>query len=97
MYRLVLLTGIAWLVARFTDIQRIIFAVALGVSAVLFGGAHFFYGGVDDPLYAVGMAIKTSAAGALLGWVFWRWGLPYSSICHCAANGIHLLLMPALF
>lgn len=96
-YRLVLLTGLAWLVARFTDNRRTIFGVALGISAVLFGVAHIFYGGIDDPLYAAGMAIKTSAAGALFGWVFWRWGLPYSSICHCAANGIHLVLMPALF
>ncbi len=96
-YRLVLLSGLAWLIARFTDDRRTIFYVALGVSALLFGVAHIFYGGVDNPLYALGMAVKTGGAGLLLGWVFWRWGLPYAAVCHCAANAIHLLLMPVLF
>jgi hypothetical protein len=59
--------------------------------------AHIFYGGVDDPRYVVGMAAKSSAAGLLLGGIFWRWGLPYSIVCHSTANGIHLLLMPLLF
>jgi len=96
-YRLVLLGALAWIVARFTDDRRTIAYVALGLSSLLFGLAHIFYGGVDDPVYIVGMAAKSSAAGLLLGWVFWRWGLPYSIVCHSAANGIHLLLMPLLF
>ena len=96
-YRLVLLTALAWLAARLTPNPRTILAVALGVSAVLFGVAHIFYGGVDSPLYATGMAIKTSGGGLVFGWVFWRWGLPYAVVCHCAANLIHLLLMPFLF
>jgi membrane protease YdiL (CAAX protease family) len=96
-YRLILLAALAWLAARFTNSQRTIAFVALGVSSLLFGVAHIFYGGVEDPVYIVGMAVKSGAGGLLLGWVFWRWGLAYSIACHCAANGIHLLLMPALF
>jgi membrane protease YdiL (CAAX protease family) len=96
-YRLILLGALAWLAARFTDNQRTITFVALGVSSLLFGVAHIFYGGVEDPVYMVGMAAKSGAGGLLLGWIFWRWGLPYSIACHCAANGTHLLLMPALF
>jgi membrane protease YdiL (CAAX protease family) len=96
-YRLVLLSVLAWVVARFTSDRRTIAHAALGVSSLVFGLAHIFYGGVDDPVYVVGMAAKSSAAGLLLGWVFWRWGLPYSIICHCAANGIHWLVMPLLF
>lgn len=96
-YRLVLLTLLAWLASRFTDDRRIVWYAALGASAVLFGVAHIFYGGVNGPLYAAGMAVKTAGAGVLLGWMFWRWGLPYSAVCHCAANAIHLLLMPLLF
>jgi membrane protease YdiL (CAAX protease family) len=96
-FRLVLLGGLTWIVARFTDNRRTITSVALGVSSSLFGLAHIFYGGVDDPLYVVGMAVKSSAAGLLLGWVFWRRGLPYSIACHVAANATHLLLMPGLF
>lgn len=96
-FRLVLLGGLAWIVSRFTDDSRTILYVALGMSAVLFGVAHLFYGGVDDPLYGLGMAVKSSAAGVVFGWVFWRWGLPYAIICHCVANAMHLLLMPTLF
>ena len=95
--RLVLMGGLAWIVARFTDDRRTIFYVALGVSALIFGVAHIFYGGVDDPQYMIGIAVKTSAAGLLLGWIFWRWGLPYSILCHCTANAVHLLLWRALF
>ena len=96
-YRLILLGGLAWLAARFTDNRRTITSVALGASSSLFGLAHIFYGGVEDPLYVVGMALKSGAGGLLLGWVFWRRGLPYSITCHSAANGTHLLLMPFLF
>jgi len=96
-YRLVLLGGLAWIVARFTNDRRTIVSVALGVSSSVFGLAHIFYGGVDDPLYVVGMAVKSGAGGLLLGWIFWRRGLPYSIACHAAANATHLLLMPVLF
>ena len=96
-YRLVLLSVLAWIVARFTSNRQTIAFAALGVSSLLFGMAHVFYGGVDDPLYVIGMAVKSAAAGWLLGWVFWRWGLPYSIACHCTANGIHLLVMPVFF
>jgi membrane protease YdiL (CAAX protease family) len=96
-YRLILLGGLAWVVARFTHERRTITLVALAVSSAVFGLAHIFYGGVDDPLYVAGMAVKSSAAGLLLGWVFWRRGLAYSIVCHAAANGTHLLLMPVMF
>jgi membrane protease YdiL (CAAX protease family) len=96
-YRLILLGVLAWLASRFTTRPRTITFAALGVSSALFGVAHVFYGGVDDPVYMVGMALKSAAGGLLLGWIFWRWGLAYSIAAHCAANGTHLLLMPALF
>ncbi|MXZ37510.1 MAG: CPBP family intramembrane metalloprotease [Holophagales bacterium] len=96
-FRLGLLSGLAWLTARFTDNPRTIFRVAVGVSALTFGIAHIFYGGVAGPTYMTGMALKSSIAGLLLGWMFWRWGLPFAIVCHSAANGIHLLLEPFLF
>jgi membrane protease YdiL (CAAX protease family) len=86
----------AWAL-QITDNRRAIFYVALGLSSLIFGLAHIAYGGVDSPLYAIGVAVKSGAAGMLLGWVFWRRGLPYSIVCHCAANAIHLVLMPLLF
>jgi len=33
----------------------------------------------------------------LFGWIFWRYGVICSAVCHCAANAIHLLLIPVLF
>jgi membrane protease YdiL (CAAX protease family) len=96
-FRLVLMSVVAWTTARFTDNRRTIFVVALGVSSGLFGLAHIGYGGVDSPLYKAGMAVKSAAAGLVLGWVFWRRGLPYSMVCHCTANAIHLALMPMVF
>jgi membrane protease YdiL (CAAX protease family) len=75
-FRLVLLGGLAWIGGRFTDNRPAIFYVALGLSSLLFGLAHTTYGGVDHPVYAIGMAVKSGAAGMLLGWVFWRRGLP---------------------
>jgi membrane protease YdiL (CAAX protease family) len=66
-YRLVLLGGLAWIVGRFTDNRRAIFYLALGLSSLLFGLAHITYGGVDHPLYAMGMAVKSSAAGMYSG------------------------------
>ena len=96
-YRLVLMSGVAWMAARVSSDPRKIFYVALGVSSVIFGVTHIAYGGVNTPPYQVGMAVKSTAGGVLLGWVFWRRGLPHSIVCHCTANGTHLMLMPLLF
>lgn len=100
-FRLLLIGGIAWLVGRFTAERRVVFAVALGASAVLFGLIHIAAlappAGVTGVLYAAAVAIKTGVGGLVLGWVFWRWGLPHSYACHAVANGTHLVLMPLLF
>src|SRR5688572_30722897 len=93
-FRLLLMGGVAWLVSRFTKDPRRIFLVALGVSASVFGVMHIFYGGIEGLLYMVVVAVKAGAAGVLLGWIFWRWGLPYSFAAHAVANGIHFLLLP---
>jgi membrane protease YdiL (CAAX protease family) len=96
-FRLLLMGGVGWLVSRFTKNPRTIFLVALGVSASAFGVAHIFYGGIEGVLYSIVVAVKAGAAGLALGWIFWRWGLPYSIACHCTANAIHMLLIPAVF
>lgn len=96
-FRLLLMGGVGWLASRFTKNPRTIFFVALGVSASAFGVAHVFYGGIEGLLYSIVVAVKAGAAGLLLGWIFWRWGLPYSIACHCTANAVHLLLIPVVF
>ncbi|MEO6331816.1 MAG: CPBP family intramembrane glutamic endopeptidase [Gemmatimonadaceae bacterium] len=96
-FRLLLMGGVGWLASRFTKNPRTIFLVALGVSASAFGLVHIFYGGIEGLLYSIVVAVKAGAAGLVLGWIFWRWGLPYSFACHGTANAVHMLLIPAVF
>lgn len=100
-FRLVLMGGLGWLLANFVEDRQIVFAVALGVSALLFGVAHILYpmpvGGSVGTLHAAAVVVKSAGAGLVLGWVFWRWGLPYSIVCHGMANAAHLLLYPTVY
>ena len=94
--RLFLMGGIAWLLTRSTDDRRTVFLVALTVSALVFALLHLLRP-TAGVLHATGVVLKTGAAGLLLGWIFWRWGLPYSIVCHGTTNAVHLLAMPVLF
>ena len=98
-FRLVLMGGIAWLVSRFTDDRRMIYLVALAVSSLIFGVAHVLPSTrpTTGILHATGVALKSSAAGLVLGWIFWRKGLPYAITCHCTANAVHFVVAPILF
>jgi membrane protease YdiL (CAAX protease family) len=95
-FRLFLMGGIAWLLSRCTDDRRSVFLVAPAVSALVFGPLHLLRppAGLLDATVVV---LKAGAAGLLLGWVFWRWGLPYSIVCHGTTNGVHLLAVPLFF
>lgn len=98
-FRLVLMGGLAWLLTRITKDRRTVFLVVLAVSSVLFGLAHIVSSSrpVVDPVHATSVALKSGAAGMCLGWVFWRWGLPYSVACHSIANATHFVSAPLLF
>jgi hypothetical protein len=99
--RLFFLSVIAWVTAHFTKRPRTIFLVALGVSASVFGVLHLSRPMADQAsmslVHASGIVLKSGAAGILLGWIFWRWGLPYAILCHCAANAAHRLFAPMFF
>ncbi len=47
--------------------------------------------------YRAALLAKYTLAGLPLGWIFWRWGLPYSILCHVAANAAHLMLQHGIF
>ncbi len=95
-FRLCLMGGIAWLLSRSIDDRRRIVLVALAVSALVFGPLHLLRppaGLLDGAV----VALKAGVAGLLLGWVFWRWGLPYSIVCHGTTNATHLLTVSLFF
>lgn len=95
-FRLFLMGGTAWLVSQVTQNRRVAFVAALGVSACVFGLAHLMRP-PSGVVHAAGVVLKNSAAGVLLGWIFWRLGLPYSIVCHGAANAVHRFVWPVLF
>lgn len=100
-FRLFLMSVVAWIAARFLNKARTVFLTALIVSAFLFAVPHLL--GRPLPthsalsLYAAGVVVKSGVAGLVLGWIFWRWGLPYAMVCHFAANGLHKVFEPMLF
>lgn len=100
-FRLFVLSGLVWLLGRFLKNRERVFPIALLVSAILFGFIHPpFPVPITEPVlmvHYVAVLLKSSAAGLLYGWIFWRWGLPYSMVCHGATNGIHILLSPLFF
>lgn len=77
--RLFGMSVIAWIVVnRYGKEPDVAFHTALVGSALLFGLAHLpgiSPGGLTLVLFNV-------LAGLLLGWIFWRWGLPYAILCH---------------
>jgi hypothetical protein len=99
--RLFLMSTIAWVVARFTDRSSLVFAIALAASAFVFATLHLARplpaDGTVANYYRAALLAKYTLAGVPLGWVFWRWGLPYSIVCHAAANAAHLALQSQVF
>ena len=99
--RLFLMSVIAWVVFRATKHAGAAFGTALVGSAVCFAALHLARPFPGDPAltnyYRVTLLVKYTLAGVPLGWVFWRWGLPYSILCHMAANAVHLALQSRVF
>jgi membrane protease YdiL (CAAX protease family) len=75
--------ALAWFLTLLAEDRRMIFAAALSISALLFGLVHILYpmpvGGSVGVIHAAAVVVKSGGAGLVLGWAFWRWGLPYSN------------------
>lgn len=99
--RLFLLSALAWVVFRFTRRAGLAFALALGGSAFVFALLHLDRPMPADPVlassYRLALLAKYTLAALPMGWIFWRWGLPYAMLCHAAANATHLVLQNLLF
>lgn len=78
-----------------------VFWTALAVSALVFGVMHVLRPEPESLelawVYRSGVTLKSSVGGLLLGWIYWRWGLGYSILCHGTINGVHSLLEPLVF
>jgi membrane protease YdiL (CAAX protease family) len=99
--RLFLMSVLAWVASRFTKHTELPFAIALIGSAFIFALLHLDRPMPDDPAlarsYRAALVTKYTFAGLPLGWIFWRWGLPYAILCHIAANAAHLAIQQGLF
>jgi membrane protease YdiL (CAAX protease family) len=99
--RLFLMSAIAWVVRRMTKRADLALAIALVCSSLFFALLHLERPFPDDPAlsnsYRAALVTKYALAGLPLGWMFWRWGLPYAILCHVAANAAHLVLQDRLF
>lgn len=99
--RLFLMSGIAWMVFRLTQRTQLAFAIALAGSALFFALLHLGRPVPDNVglanYYRAALVAKYTLAGLPLGWIFWRWGLPYAILCHVTGNAVHLALQRGLF
>jgi len=99
--RLFLMSAVAWIVWRVTKRVRLAFALALLGSSLVFAALHLDRPLPADPAlanyYRAALLVKYTLAGLPLGWIFWRWGLPYAIVCHIAANAVHLALQQRFF
>lgn len=100
-FRLFFLGSLAWLVSQWDRYRHAAFPIALGASALVFGLLHIVdpvpFAGAPALLHPIGVVVKSTAAGMVFGWVFWRWGLPYAFAAHAVANAVHLLVAPMVF
>jgi hypothetical protein len=99
--RLFLLSVLAWFVFRVSGRRTVAFVISLVGSALFFAILHLLRPFPGDPAlanyYGTALLLKYTLAGLSLGWIFWRWGLPYSILCHMIANGAHLVLQAKVF
>jgi hypothetical protein len=100
-FRLFVMSVMAWLVYRNAKSERRAFAIVLVGSAVIFAFPHLERTVPDASMlaryYLAALMVKYTLLGIPLGWVFWRWGLPHAIICHSGANATHMALQWRVF
>jgi membrane protease YdiL (CAAX protease family) len=98
-FRLFAMSVLAWLAARLLRGHRAAWVIALVVSALLFGAAHLpaWLAAAQATIGLVGgVLLLNGVGGLLLGWIFWRWGLPYAILCHFVGDVVVQALGPRL-
>ena len=98
-FRLFLLSAVAWATARLLKKPEWAVAAGVVVSTALFGAVHLPAWSAATSLSAslVAAVLLLNALGALLSaWLFWRWGLPYAILAHFAGDLVVQTLAPRL-
>ena len=99
--RLFFMSAIGWIVWRLSGRCGAAFWIALLVSSVVFASLHLARPFPGEPglvaFYRGSLLVKYTLAGLPMGWLFWRWGLPYAILCHAVVNGTHLALQRFVF
>ena len=100
-FRLFVMSVMAWVVYRVTKRAGRAFVIALIGSTAIFAFPHLDRPLPADPMlanyYRAALMAKYTLLGVPLGWAFWRWGLPYAILCHSAANATHMALQWLVF
>ena len=97
-YRLGIMTLIAWITARVMSRMHLpssSFPIWLGIAcaAILFGLAHV--ANIPNAPHPIARAVTLNGiAGVVLGWLYWKRGLEAAVIAHFAANAF-IYLGPA--
>lgn len=98
--RLFFMSCVAWLVFTRTKRAGFAFATALIVSSLAFALLHLDRPVPEDTTlanyYRLALVAKYFVLALPLGWIFWRWGLPYAMYAHIAANAVHDALYDTL-
>ena len=98
-FRLFAMGVLGWIATRIVKHGRTPTAIALGASSLLFAVAHLPAWSSATPVttaLVVGVVLLNGLGGLLLGWAFWRWGLPYAILCHFAGDVVIQSLAPKL-
>ncbi|HEU5181815.1 MAG TPA: CPBP family intramembrane glutamic endopeptidase [Candidatus Polarisedimenticolia bacterium] len=94
-FRLFLMSGVIWLAPRILRAKRrdqaspALVWTAIGISALAFGLVHLpsWTAAVHPTLFLVASVLALNgAAGVVLGWIYWNWGIEAAILCHFAGD-----------
>ena len=98
-FRLLIMSVVAWAVFRLSRRERLSFAIGLAVSALAFGLAHlppWLSLAHGTAILIATVLLLNGIGGVLFGSIFWRWGLPYAIACHFAGDVVIQTVAPKL-
>ena len=98
-FRLFMMSVVAWAMARLLKRPTWAVAIAVVVSTALFGLAHVpaWSAATQASAALVSAVLLLNGAGGLLfACLFWRWGLPYAILSHFAGDVVVQSLAPRL-